>query len=451
MPMKLFRFFSLIALVCFFACTRNLTGDEPSISPGMSGMHRVSEERALAELHSVLESIDGIATRGGALRDVVSLTRVKSTDVFSATRSDELAEVEDLVYIANFADGQGYAILGADDRLAPVIAVTEEGSLTPEEFSGLAKGDYDSNEVPLGFVSVVDYVVNSSGSDIIPIFPPVLPPVVPTFKEYGPWETEQITSSNSLLPMKWHQDAPYNMNTPAIGGQSTPVGCVAVALGQIITWNYFNGRRPLPATIGTSTIDWNTIFSSVRTNIRGKRTYGATEIIPETEAIARLLREIGREVNMVYGPDGSLAYDAAARGFLVGIGYRSATLNTYSSQNIESYLANGPFYISADRYDEQGKDKVGHAWVIDGICKRKRLVKIYNAGDAEPTRTETERVNLVHCSFGWGAKYDGYFYSQIFDLTEGPVLKDGLVDGSDLGKMERNYKYDRSTITYSVW
>lgn len=42
--------------------------------------------------------------------------------------------MEDLLYIVNFENEAGYAILGADDRLEPVYAVVDEGSLTTEEF-----------------------------------------------------------------------------------------------------------------------------------------------------------------------------------------------------------------------------------------------------------------------------------------------------------------------------
>ena len=42
--------------------------------------------------------------------------------------------MEELLYIVNFEDEAGYAILGADDRLEPVYAVVDEGSLTTEDF-----------------------------------------------------------------------------------------------------------------------------------------------------------------------------------------------------------------------------------------------------------------------------------------------------------------------------
>ena len=91
-------------------------------------------------MQSVLEEIDipaedGAVTRSGGIRRVKNVTTV-SPEVLNpdGTRSEATADVEDLLYIVNFENEAGYAILGADDRLEPVYAVVDEGSLTTEEF-----------------------------------------------------------------------------------------------------------------------------------------------------------------------------------------------------------------------------------------------------------------------------------------------------------------------------
>lgn len=55
--------------------------------------------------------------------------------------------MEEIVYIVNFENNEGYAVLAADDRLASVIAITETGNLTPEEFVAVAQGPYSHDEV----------------------------------------------------------------------------------------------------------------------------------------------------------------------------------------------------------------------------------------------------------------------------------------------------------------
>ena len=142
--MKHFRLFSL-----FFGCwlLASCTAD-PGTEPGPFGEnpptaekpHAVPVEQALEELQSVLEEIDipaedGAVTRSGGIRRVKNVTTV-SPEVLNpdGTRSEATADVEDLLYIVNFENEAGYAILGADDRLEPVYAFVDEGSLTTEEF-----------------------------------------------------------------------------------------------------------------------------------------------------------------------------------------------------------------------------------------------------------------------------------------------------------------------------
>ena len=137
--MKHFRLFSL-----FFGCwlLASCTAD-PGTEPGPFGEnpptaenpHAVPVEQALEELQSVLEEIDtpaedGAVTRSGGIRHVKNVTTV-SPEALSpgGTRSEATADVEDLLYIVNFEDEAG-----SDDRLEPVYAVVDEGSLTTEEF-----------------------------------------------------------------------------------------------------------------------------------------------------------------------------------------------------------------------------------------------------------------------------------------------------------------------------
>lgn len=459
--MKPYRLFGLAVMAgIIFACTNDPQGADASLPDSFPGVetHRVGIEAALADLHSALEGIDTPTTRRGAARRIGTIRTVRAADVLPETRSEAAAGVEDLVYIVNFEDEQGYAILGADDRLAAVIAVVDEGSWSVAEFTNIVQGNYEEDEVPPVFVDVVDYVLAGTGivsNEIFPITPPVLPPVTPPYplesKQYGEWVTEQATPSNSLLPMKWNQGAPYNKYTPRIESQNCPVGCVAVALGQIITWNYFNVRQHLPRRIGDYTIDWNTVFTSVQTNIRGKRSFDSDEDSPQVQAVARLLREIGRAVSMDYSLDGSRSTIGAAHYFLWEIGYIASNIQTYSRDAVLSSINNGPVYVRAKSYNSLKNKWEGHAWVIDGFCKQKRIVEVYDLAGTTWLRTETEDRTLFHCNFGWTSPCDGYYYSSLFDLRKGPVLKDKLVDSSEEDTEIYNFDIDRHIIVYSGW
>ena len=137
--MKNMKYLSLLAILgLLVGCTSDLTTEEvpqPPSVPEQKISHVVPVEQALEDLQGLLEAIDapaedGAVTRSGGIRRVKNVTTV-SPEALSpgGTRSEATADVEDLLYIVNFEDEAG-----SDDRLEPVYAVVDEGSLTTEEF-----------------------------------------------------------------------------------------------------------------------------------------------------------------------------------------------------------------------------------------------------------------------------------------------------------------------------
>ena len=133
------KYLSLLAILgLLVGCTSDLTTEEvpqPPSVPEQKISHVVPVEQALEDLQGLLEAIDapaedGAVTRSGGIRRVKNVTTV-SPEALSpgGTRSEATADVEDLLYIVNFEDEAG-----SDDRLEPVYAVVDEGSLTTEEF-----------------------------------------------------------------------------------------------------------------------------------------------------------------------------------------------------------------------------------------------------------------------------------------------------------------------------
>ena len=131
--------------------------------------HAISQEQALASLQAFLASFDDETTRS-------VMTRRKIKDVFSVefhkdvTRGDQsdTVDCDNLLYVANFEDGQGYAILAADDRVQDeVLAVVEKGSMPPATMKAVAQ-NFSKNlgsrpvfsgfpTTGLGYVSSAEY------------------------------------------------------------------------------------------------------------------------------------------------------------------------------------------------------------------------------------------------------------------------------------------------------
>lgn len=89
--------------------------------------YAITPDSALAYLNAFLNTTPSLS-RSGAKRTVSSISPIRYK--YSSRSNDDDLDCENLVYVANFDEEQGYAILAADSRIEEkVIAVTDEGSL----------------------------------------------------------------------------------------------------------------------------------------------------------------------------------------------------------------------------------------------------------------------------------------------------------------------------------
>lgn len=419
-----------LALLLSGACTTEPAETPPSEPSG----HRVSEEQALAALHALLSAIDKTTRSGG--RTVAGISTVRADELLPATRSRAAAsDLDELVYIANFDGDAGYAILGADDRMPSVIAITERGSLSPAELTDPDRGRGVRAEAP-AVAPVMENYLRKAADSISLQYIGGGDPVV-TLPTYSPWETIAENNPITFIYTKWGQGAPFNNYTPTVSGKHCPAGCVAVACGQLLTWSFYHFRRHdyqnKPKEIGGYAIDWNTIFASFEDNKAGDNKFykSSNSNHPQWDAIARLLRGLGLKFDMNYTSDGSGTYDRYVFNYMIELYFKHPRSLSYAKNEILSSLKIGyPVYMYGRTYtDATHSDTDGHAWLVDGFCKQERTVTekegtfpnyIYN--------TFTEERLLFHCNFGWAARCDGYYIADIFDLTNGPIFQHEIDD-----------------------
>lgn len=104
--------------------------DAPDVEPmNETVSHTISVEDALANLKSFMSDANTRAVDPRKVGGVLTVKYKSATTRSGAT----VADCENLIYVANFEDEQGYAILAADDRIdEPVLAITDQGNLTDE-------------------------------------------------------------------------------------------------------------------------------------------------------------------------------------------------------------------------------------------------------------------------------------------------------------------------------
>lgn len=109
-----------------------ITTEELNTSDITENPYSISEESALAYLADFLADSEP-DSRSGKRISVKSIKPIKYNRVASRTQQDNV-DCENLLYVANFEDNQGYAILAGDERISDkIIAVTDTGNLDNNE------------------------------------------------------------------------------------------------------------------------------------------------------------------------------------------------------------------------------------------------------------------------------------------------------------------------------
>lgn len=136
---------TITLLIITHACSIE---ERPEIETTESNPHNVTVEEAMSNLNSALELINGGGTKATIGGKVSSVKLITAADFPSTKALDGQDEFEQLLYVVDFEDNQGYAVLGADDRFVPVLVITEQGSapqkslphLRPIQGTDLPKG-----------------------------------------------------------------------------------------------------------------------------------------------------------------------------------------------------------------------------------------------------------------------------------------------------------------------
>ena len=417
--MKRLFFISMLFLLGV-ACSQDdsLTATVDPVPEGgrNANPYAVTVEEALANLEGVLAQIDG-ETRAGGMRRAVSVDRVKAADVCDLTRSEAALDVEDLLYVVSFGEGNGSAVLGADKRVVPVLAVLDETVLTPEDFINEKTRSSDIESTPKMVESeedLVDFVTDLMIDPAVIIDPewPINPPIFPdTLTGYRTIErTTNIVQVAPMLRTKWSQGYPFNNSCPLKSDYSgrCPAGCTVIAICQFLNYHHW----PNPNIINYQSFDWDDIsfFEYGYTN--------PTEA--QLEELADYIYHVGVTVDAEYGDNSTGAYLEKLVEILDEIGITSSyiPLNTTTAQSI--IVEKGPVCMCG----YTANNASGHSWVIDGWNSYtvQTIRQTFKGGSRIPIKEEViaeTHTKKMHCNMGWRGKCDGYYDYHVlgFDTT----------------------------------
>lgn len=420
--MKKAIYFLTIAL--FAACTNDeemnlLTENLPEESVSVE---KRSFQEALEVAQGAPEIFGGTTTRGELKQVTLANTQYIISE--ATTRSES---PDTLMYVFNYEDNQGFAVVSANKSTEPLIAVTEQGTYDENiKTENPAFGMY--MDMAEQYVSARSGILGPNDTLII-------------FREHKiERDTSEIIRINPKVMTRWGQTGYEATYTP--NGFS---GCSNTAMAQIMT--YFGHPTQLTinysnATISSLALNWNEI--KVHNISHSKQLCNANENAHTT--IGHLLRQLGELNQSEYLTTATSTYAYKVLNSFSSLGYSTSTIIDYSGESLYSQLSeNKLFYMRGSRLLANGSYS-GHAWVVDGYLKHRIIVSEWSR-DANLFGAEWELISegepyyieYYHMNWGWDGNCNGYFKTEVFETNKATEYDN--TNSSFNNQIQRNYEY----------
>lgn len=382
--MKKLMSFNLSAGLAAMLLLNSCASDEPiTSSPDViaenCGEYAVSIEEAINYANLVFNEME----KGSATRSTGKDRVVKSVEMISSNNTRS-SESEGLFYLINYENNQGFALMGADRRVEPVYAISDEGRLNMSDTVFNKSLAFVMNDIMDAAVADMEGGTPYPGGwGNINLPHPIDPPLF----------LHKVPQMIDSYAKYWDQSGPFNKYCYEEGETPVPTGCVPVAMG--ILMSYFEW----PASYNGYQYNWTAM----------KNDLGEL-------GVPQLLKDLGNKYNLkvVYDKDGSGCYPERYAPTFRNMQYtvvrnlttldRTAVCN-YLRGIADGYDGKTPILVRGTttvyNQEKQKYEDVGHAWVIDGEM---------TASDKNEMGQVIEGSTLFHCIWGWAGNGNGYFY-----------------------------------------
>lgn len=429
-------FFIILSFAVAISCSEALRPDFDNI--GINQQQEISApdyhiglETALESLDEFFDAMDGTKSTSDRIRiaDVIRLGRQPGTTV----KSTESTDTSTILYVVNFEDDAGYAVLAADSRLpVDIYAVTEKGRADRNDLSSSDCNGETFNPLAIihasaaSIINVSDSLIKDPDAD-----DPKRPHPYDTLRDiwagewvitrWGPWTTS--INYPAMLMTQWGQGSPYKDKTGA-----KDAGCGVTAVAQMMAYNQY------PPLLDGVRIPYDTLRKM-------KHVYTNSDYADD---VATLFAHIFKGCKTEPFLGGMLTWPKNIVPYLKELGYKNVDIYKHPSkcdtEMIYSSLDKGyPVLITATT-----KNFHGHTWVIDGYIKQYRTGTKVGEETGKTYGTDYESREFMHCNWGWDGDKDGYFYSGIFDSNRPSVIP------TTKGESDGYYRSYYRIITYEI-
>jgi hypothetical protein len=293
-----------------------------------------------------------------------------------------------LIYVFNFENNKGFALVSASLNTEGLLAITEKGHCDPCTRSNVCGFDF--------FVDMAkDYVANSN-RDFVDYKDSIF---YATYDYVGPYVT-----------VKWGQSNPEGEFCP-----NGIAGCTNTAMVQIMS--YYQYPSSIELTYEERDKSSQALYWGAMKNHSTGHAVGACGDTITHRSIGRLHRQLGELNHSTYNTSStstnSLTY---AKPTFVTLGYTCGDWDDYSGASARSWLNNAHIYLmrGADRY-------AGHAWVFDGyMTKTEAHYEMVNYGSGWVPTGEIHYRTLYynHMNWGWYGTNNGYFSENVYNTSQ---------------------------------
>lgn len=395
----------LIVAITLVACSKQEYTESVSSLPAKqetaSGFRSYDEALRIAQNSINMLADSKPATRGTEKCRKIDFRKSKVIRNVASTRGT-FDGIDTLIYVFNFENNEGFALVSASKGTEGLLAITDKGHCDPD-----VRSEVEGFEMFKEMAK--DYVYKASISFRAPDAPIVetRDSITYSYNTVGPYVT-----------VRWGQHFPegeYCDNDIA--------GCTNTAMAQIMS--YYNYPTSISLTypgadVSTQSLNW--------TNMKAHTTGHDLSLCSTTEthkAISRLLREIGERNLSMYLSGRTSTTDYYPPLTFSNLGYTCEPWTNYNSMSMRMELNNAHLYL-VNGYE----GLKGHSWVLDGYMNRTATIR-QMARTATSGWFFTGIVNYVnsyylHFNWGWYGNCNGYFSEGVYN-TAGAYQYDTLV------------------------
>ena len=339
--------------------------------------------------------------------------RIKSVEYVSSASRTRSGDIDTLMYLVNYDDDQGFALLGRPSTSKEIYAISGEGALD--------MSDTVYNKPLAMFMASA----REDAQIAIPIPPGItLPPGMKDSLDYVS-DTRLLRKVAPMLPdnvSKWSQGYPYNFYCKNINNHRGLVGCGPVAVGMLMAF------YKQPTKIENSVYDWNRIIkddlvlivADFLEKISGEKYLNCSykdwdNRITEGRMITRTFSQFGFGMGGVW--NGQPLYGITQGQLIDNI------QSLLDFMQVGTNLAKpAPVILWEEKIVNNQWGGDGHFWITDGYMEYEKFIPV------APELPGKKIDPLLHMIWGWGGTANGYYtYLKSSKLSpiEDPELESG--------------------------